>query len=374
MSIAVSHAAHLPQPAATTVDELAQCAARLAAYLKENWSRLQSEAAAKTALVQPFIRALGYNVNDLAEVVPEFTADHGLKKGEKVDFALMRGDAVALLVECKMLDAELSIAHCGQLSRYFHNTDASFGLLTDGNRYRFYSDLEKPNVMDDRPFFEFRLDAHARADVAELLQFGRNSFEVERNRESALRLKRLRLLGAEIGRELDEPSDELVSLFAKRVHEGNTTSTVRRQFAPLIHQAIEAQIDRRVEQRLQSALSKVTVEEHVEASSEAQAPSDAEPDVLPEAVARSLEVLREILDEAVDGDRIVAKVGTQYTAFMLDARSHRTLVRLRIRRKKLVAELCLPAQNLILTLTTPEHFRDHGEHLLAALHHRLEAN
>ena len=155
MSVAASQAALSPQPAATTVDELAQCTARLAAYLDQNRPRLRSEAAAKIALVQPFIRALGYNVNDLSEVVPEFTADHGLKKGEKVDFALMRGDAVALLVECKTLGAELSIAHCGQLSRYFHNTDASFGLLTDGNRYRFYSDLEKPNVMDDRPSSSF---------------------------------------------------------------------------------------------------------------------------------------------------------------------------------------------------------------------------
>ena len=184
----------------------------------------------------------------------------------------------------------------------------------------------------------------------------------------------MRLLGVEITRELDEPSDELVTLFAKRVHEGNTTSSVRRQFAPLIHRALEDEIGRRVEKRLQSALSNVAVEEHAEVlSSDARAQTDTKSEALPEPAARSLQVLREILDEAVDGDRIVARVGAQYTAFTLDGRSHRTLVRLRVRRKKLVAELCLPADNLTLTLVTPESFRDHAEHLLAALSHRLDA-
>ena len=49
-------------------------------------ARITTEEATKTSLVMPFIRALGYNVFDPAEVVLEFTADIGEKKGEKVDY------------------------------------------------------------------------------------------------------------------------------------------------------------------------------------------------------------------------------------------------------------------------------------------------
>ena len=42
---------------------------------------LQSEEATKNALVMPFISALGYDVFNPKEVVPEFTADIGTKKG-----------------------------------------------------------------------------------------------------------------------------------------------------------------------------------------------------------------------------------------------------------------------------------------------------
>jgi hypothetical protein len=45
---------------------------------------LQTEEAAKTALVMPFLREiLLYDPNDPAEVVPEYTADYGIRQGGK---------------------------------------------------------------------------------------------------------------------------------------------------------------------------------------------------------------------------------------------------------------------------------------------------
>ena len=52
---------------------------------------LLTEEAAKTALVMPFIQALGYDVFNPSEVIPEYTADVGTKKGEKVDYAICHG-------------------------------------------------------------------------------------------------------------------------------------------------------------------------------------------------------------------------------------------------------------------------------------------
>ncbi|NLS04721.1 hypothetical protein HGP14_15295 [Rhizobium sp. P32RR-XVIII] len=44
-----------------------------------------TEEATKNALVMPFLRTLGFDVFDPTQIVPEFVADVGLKKGEKVD-------------------------------------------------------------------------------------------------------------------------------------------------------------------------------------------------------------------------------------------------------------------------------------------------
>lgn len=85
---------------------------------------LLTEEAAKTALVMPFLHALGYDVFDPTEVVPEFCADVGTKKGEKVDYAICKDGKVSILVECKPSTVELDINHAGQLFRYFSVTDA----------------------------------------------------------------------------------------------------------------------------------------------------------------------------------------------------------------------------------------------------------
>ncbi|MDA1035716.1 MAG: type I restriction enzyme HsdR N-terminal domain-containing protein, partial [Chloroflexi bacterium] len=110
------------------VERLHEFAAKAAARIP----LLKTEEASKTALVMPFLReVLGYDPNDPAEVVPEFTADYGVKQGEKVDFAIMRDGRPVILIECKQLGAPLS-NHASQLFRYFGVTDAQFGILTDG--------------------------------------------------------------------------------------------------------------------------------------------------------------------------------------------------------------------------------------------------
>ncbi|MBW3637989.1 MAG: restriction endonuclease, partial [Armatimonadetes bacterium] len=76
-------------------DKLAALAAKIPALCP----RLQTEEATKNALVMPFISALGYDVFDPMEVIPEFIADHGIKKGEKVDYALVKDDQIIVIFE-----------------------------------------------------------------------------------------------------------------------------------------------------------------------------------------------------------------------------------------------------------------------------------
>jgi hypothetical protein len=133
------------------VDSLQQLAARIPGQLPH----LLTEEATKNALIMPFIQALGYNVFDPTEVIPEFTADVGTKKGEKVDYVIKRDNKMIILWECKPVGGKLGLNHASQLYRYFSVTEARFAILTNGVDYQIYTDIENANRMDEKPFFEF---------------------------------------------------------------------------------------------------------------------------------------------------------------------------------------------------------------------------
>jgi hypothetical protein len=151
--------------------EVAEKIRELAARIPQQMAHIKTEEACKNALIMPFINALGYNVFDPREVTPELVADVGTKKGEKVDYAVLRDGKPIILFECKGCDCNLDTAHASQLYRYFSVTDARFGVLTNGIAYRFFSDLDAPNKMDSKPFLEINMLALDDLAVAELQKF-----------------------------------------------------------------------------------------------------------------------------------------------------------------------------------------------------------
>lgn len=78
-------------------DQIKQLGDRVAKMLPQ----IQTEEATKTSLTLPFIQILGYDIFNPSEVNPEFVADLGIKKGEKVDYAIMKDGEPILLIECK---------------------------------------------------------------------------------------------------------------------------------------------------------------------------------------------------------------------------------------------------------------------------------
>ena len=126
--------------------------------ISENiWKRkeyVETEEATKNAFILPFLEALGYDIFDPMEVVPEFTADIGTKRREKVDYAIMKDSNPIMIIECKSCAADLDNLHISQLYRYFSVTPVRFGMLTNGIVYKFYTDIEKSNIMDNKPFLE----------------------------------------------------------------------------------------------------------------------------------------------------------------------------------------------------------------------------
>jgi hypothetical protein len=101
---------------------------KIAAKIPKIREHLKTEEATKLSLVQPFINALSYNVFDPTEVCPEFVADVGTKKGEKVDYAILSDGHPIILIECKVVNANLSAEHPTQLYRYFTPTGGNSGV------------------------------------------------------------------------------------------------------------------------------------------------------------------------------------------------------------------------------------------------------
>lgn len=291
-----------------------------------------TEEAAKTAFVLPFIQALGYDVFNPDEVIPEFTADHGVKKGEKVDYAIKHNEKIVVLIECKTVGANLEAKHAGQLFRYFSVTEARFGVLTDGVRYLFFSDLEKENKMDDRPFFEFNLLQFSDVQVDELKKFAKSSFDLQTIIGTASNLKYHKAILGEIQKEFENPSEEIVKILAGRVYSGRFTQQVKEQFYDLTQKAMRDYVRSRVNERLQSALEtdkldvKKTDKSELVLHSETLNGGDGIETTADEWEA--YRIVRAICSEYVDPERVAIRDAKSYCAILLDDNNRRPICRL----------------------------------------------
>ena len=171
---------------------------------------LDTEEATKTALVLPFIQMLGYSIFDPTEVVPEYTADTGIKKGEKVDYALMQDGQPMILIEAKNVGTHLDDTDMSQLLRYFSVTDAHFGVLTNGIVYRLFADLLQPNIMDPKPFFEFNILDFTDPQVNALKRFTKDAFALDEIMDAARDLKYTTEIKRFLSDEMANPSDGFV--------------------------------------------------------------------------------------------------------------------------------------------------------------------
>lgn len=301
--------------------------ADLAKVAQDHREVLLTEEAAKNALVMPFLQLLGYNVFNPAEVVPEFTCDVGTKKGEKVDYAICTPDGgIAMLVECKSVNSDLSINHASQLFRYFAVTDARVAILTNGVVYKFFSDIETPNKMDEKPFFTLNLELYRKGDVRTLGNFAKGSFDIEQIVAEAGNLKMQSLVARELDKEFADPSDEFVKMIAGRVHPGRVTSTVKDGFKAAILAAFTNLIRDRVNERLTSALNVSNPPEDGAAAESAGAPK--EEIVTTQEEIDGFNIVRAIGAHLVDPKRIIMRDAKSYCAVLLDDNNRKTIARL----------------------------------------------
>lgn len=215
-------------PSYKEVEALASRASELREYIT-------SEEGSKTSLVLPMLGALGYDVFNPKQVTAELTADVGVKRGEKVDYAIMGSGKPKLIIECKKIGDPLGPQAISQLFRYFTSLRVKFGVLTDGIIYQFYTDMDTPNIMDNNPFFEFNLLAYTQADLEFLDRFRKGCLSGQM--KSLIRECKRRKLVAIVRdsiRYTTSCSDEFIEDIRATLSKTNLASVTKREMATIV--------------------------------------------------------------------------------------------------------------------------------------------
>lgn len=221
---------------------------------KASGNNIQTEEATKTALILPFIQALGYDIFNPNEVTPEFTADIVDRKGEKIDYAIISDDKPIILIECKWSGATLIPDNLGQLARYFMVVPARIAVLTNGHDYEFYSDIDEHKVLDRKPFFKFNINEINEATIKELKKYSKGSFSIDTIIPAAEELKYTNEMKKYLFDTLNEPDEDFIKLLTRKVYDGRLTAAMAEKFKAVTKKALSQFISERVSDRLRSAL------------------------------------------------------------------------------------------------------------------------
>jgi predicted type IV restriction endonuclease len=323
--------------------EFSELLSAMALKVRNQRDAITTEEGTKNAFVMPFISTiLGYDVFNPLEVVPEFTADVGIKKGEKIDYAIMRDGEVQILIECKKSTESLKIENASQLYRYFAVTNARIAVLTNGVTYEFYTDLDAPNRMDAKPFLVLDLLDIDETLSPELRKLTKDVFDLDSIISAAGELKYVGQIKRAIAAQFREPEDEWIKFFTVRVYEGSITQKVREQFTPLVTKAAKQFLNEQVNERLKSALGGsnfAPVDPAAQAdavTSHAAAQDDLDRDTEIDTTLEELEgyqIVKAIACSEVKPQRVVHRDSKSYFAVLLDDNNRKPIARLHFNGK-----------------------------------------
>lgn len=305
----------------------------LADKVRSMKDKIQTEEATKTALIMPFLQCLGYDVFNPTEVVPEYTADVGTKKGEKVDYAILLEGKPVIIIECKWWGEDLT-THKNQLIRYFGVTEAKFAILTNGMQYQFFSDLEETNKMDEKAFLDFDLTEMPEPEMNELKKFHKSYFDIDKMNVTAGELKNKNEIKRVLRGEFKNPSPDFVKYMTKQVYHGKATSGVLASFTDIIKKSISEIIV----EKFKSALEKDEKTEESENNENGTEPEANEEENRIVTTAMELEaigIVKSILRiKEIDPERISFKDTLNYLAVNLDDNTRKPICRLWLNAKK----------------------------------------
>ncbi|WP_455577096.1 type I restriction endonuclease [Anaerosinus sp.] len=327
------------------IDQLKQFSSRIE-KMKE---KITTEEATKTAMILPFFQMLGYDVFNPLEFVPEYTADVGIKKGEKVDYAIMdEDDNPLILIEAKWCGENLD-KHGSQLFRYFSTTSAKFGILTNGIIYQFFTDLDEQNKMDEKPFLEFNLLDIKEMLVPELKKFQKANFDIDTIFTSASELKYSSQIKQLLSQQLVDPTEDFIRCIINDIYDGMKTQNVIDKFRGIIKKSLNQFINEQINDRLKTALgSDVTGQEA--ATQTVEIDDDSENDaeevsriITTEEEIESFCIVKTLLRDCIGENTISYKDTESYFSVLLNNNIRKWICRLQISEQRIA--LILPDEN-----------------------------
>lgn len=299
---------------------------------------VETEEATKQSLILPFFQILGYDVFNPLEFCPEYTADHGIKKGEKVDFAILDKDGNPIIfIEAKASSEKLE-KHGSQLFRYFGTTtSAKIAILTNGLVYQFFTDLEETNKMDIVPFFEFNILNLKDSDVEYLKKFQKTDLDIDSIFNTASELKYTNLIKQFLSKQLENPDDDFVNYVAGIVYSGRKTQNVIETFRPIIkktfNQFIREIMSAKFKETLNGPEKELVETTDEQNNNEVENTCNNEKEKNINTTLEELEgfaIIKSILRENVDINRLYHRDNESYFGILLDDNRRKWICRLQV--------------------------------------------
>ena len=301
----------------------------------------ETEETTKQALILPFLDILGFSAYDPTKVLAEYSADlPGVKAQERVDYALFCHGSPVMFVEAKTYSVQPE-NHSPQLARYFNSMpEVTVGVITNGRKWKFFTDLENKNVMDEKPFLTIDLLASNDSELIQLYQFRHDQFEPEKLRSLAEENTYFTAFSSVIRSSLRNIDIDFVRFVASK-------SSISRQLTikflesitPIVKQAVEKTVSDMV-------VSGLSVVEEPEPEEPEEINLDEVDEVHPDKPKSITTVeekrvdttLKEILD--IDDDLVLKDTET-YCAYLYEGKTNRWVLRYRGDKKNPDVELIL---------------------------------
>ena len=142
------------------VDDLLTLVTKLGRRIDAHSAPLkQNEALTRYALIDPLLRALGWDTDDPEAVIPEYNVQTG-----HADYALLGCGSPAVIVEAKKLDTPLEGKVVEQGIGYCIKKGIKYFAVTDGRRWRLY-ETHRPVPIAQKEITSFDLKEPSAAEV-----------------------------------------------------------------------------------------------------------------------------------------------------------------------------------------------------------------
>ena len=319
---------------------------QLADKISKQKDNISTEEATKTSFIMPMIAALGYDVFNPFEVVPEMDCDL-TKRGDKIDYAIMKDNTPILLIECKHCKQNLDL-HSTQLAKYYAASNARFGVLTNGIEYRFYADLEKQNIMDEKPFLVVNMLELSDIDIEQLKKFHKSYYNEQDILSTAQELQITIQIKDLLNRNFQQPDEEFTRYFVRNLNDGKYSAKLVEQYRPILKKSITAVINEIISDRLNVAMKNEEMDEHKQSNKNEETPQepneimhngvvymdDEKGIVTTQEEIDGYNIIRSILRKYIDVKRLQYKDFKSYFAINVDGSQWWWVCRLYLGKRK----------------------------------------